>query len=855
MHDGSIGKVTARIPWPNPLTSTIGLSVESPHLTFYLAPQASDINASHIDLAESVVSVAESFIHEELNPADEAALRESMHSGGRSPFRDGDDMLPGGLDPFMSDEELSQSEMEPPGVSIFATLLEKLLARFAFDADDVKVTIVNPHQASFTLSIAQVCYGTETNASVDAGSSNREAQGTTRAVTVNGVTVTTRCLCPTSPARTPTQQHSAPLTRAPSVATIASPPSPPTPPSPQSDSSDMDEDTQLMMSQSIAVLPPRPVSPATSVASSMYQSAVSTSPVISSLPPDDVVLCPEPSPRPASPRRPPPVASIQEVEDETVVSFGADPISIRLYTPAPASTPSPATGGSTSSRPSEGSKSSRRRGSNARVVEDKLRVNVDVGVVALALNARYVRNILDIADIWALHSPPPARPASSDSTATGQPAIPALDVQFRLRGAVLLLLSPSSTPPQTDTRGLSDFFARPLVPPKIPHGYVRAHLEELSISASVSPAPAERGDSARVQDRRRTSKSHSESNVNLSVNLTLTELSVFAFLLQPNHDAPGTPAELYAYSIVITDPNLRSQYPRDHSNTPSPDVHNTLMPTFEVVDWTDPSRRSASAKLSIWRSKAAQQHQQSRTDSPGPRSPPRAQRGVPSSASPPTPRAMPRFLSTSPGQVGIGRPSLASGGVPLRPPGPAIVARIRSHSVHKEESPEIEVSFEPLHVYVDLGLVLGRQAGREESATMAFLKEVTTPSRSVFDQSRASLLRSREAESDIEDDADTPPATPRAGMDFGVRSAQEQEEERRRLEQLVLDDLDLGYDYRQRPKREDPAVERVKDWRKVCACDFPPEDITNSSSAEDTQESWAGAYNLGQVPCHSSADP
>lgn len=836
LHDGSIGKVTARIPWPNPLTSTIGLSVEAPHLTFYLAPQAPDANTSHVDLAESVASVAESFIHEELDPADEAALRQSMHSGGRSPSRDGDDMLPGGLDPFISDEELSQSEMEPPGVSIFATLLEKLLARFAFDADDVKVTIVNPQQASFTLSIAQVRYGTETNMSVDADSSNREAQGAMRAVTVNGVTITTRCLRPTSPAMTPTPQHSAPLTRTPSVVTIASPPSPPTPPSPHSDSSDMDEETQMMMSQSIATLPPRPVSPASSVASSMYQSAVSTSPMTmtsslygSSSPKamspratepilDDIASPSEASP---PPRRPPPVASIPEVEDETVVSFGADPVSIRLHTPAsaPAPAPSPATGGPSNTRSSDGSRASRRRGSSARVVEDKFRVNVDVGVVALAFDARHVRNILDIADIWALHSPPSVRPSSSDSiAAAGQPTIPALDVQLRLRGFVLVLLSPSSTPSQTDTRGLSDFFARPLVPPKMPHGYVRAHLEELSISASVSPAPAERGDFVCGRDHRRTSKLRSESNVNLSVNLILTDLSVFAFLLRPNFDSPGSPPELYAYPIIITDPNLRSQYPRDHSNTPSPDVHNTLMPTFEVVDWTDPSRRSASAKLSIWRSKATQQHPLSRQDSPGPRSPPRVHRGMPSSASPPTPRAMPRFLSTSPGQVGIGRPSLASGSLPLHPPGPAIVVRFRSHSVHKDESQEVEVSFEPLHVFVDLGLMLARRKGREESATMTFLKEVTTPSKSVFDHD--SLVRSDDAESDIEDDADTPPATPRVGMDFGVRSTEEQQEERRRLEQRVLDDLDLGFDYRQRLKREDPAVERVKDWRKVCACDF-----------------------------------
>ena len=98
---------------------------------------------------------------------------------------------------------------------------------------------------------------------------------------------------------------------------------------------------------------------------------------------------------------------------------------------------------------------------------------------------------------------------------------------------------------------------------------------------------------------------------------------------------------------------------------------------------------------------------------------------------------------------------------------------------------------------------------------MAFLREVATPSKSVFAQTRGSSVPSDSADSDMEDDADTPPATPRAGMEFGMRSPEQQQEERRRLEQLVLDDLDLGYDYRQKPKSEDPAAERVKDWRKV----------------------------------------
>ncbi|TFY57663.1 hypothetical protein EVJ58_g6885 [Rhodofomes roseus] len=821
--------------------------VESPHLTFYLAPQSPDVTASHLDLAESVASVAESFIHEELNPADEATLRGSIHGGSRSPLQTGQDVFPGGLDPFVSDEELSQSELEPPGVSIFATLIEKLLARFAFDADDVKVTIVNPQQASFTLSIAQVRYGTETDPAVDRtdASSREESQGSIRGVTVSGITVTTRCLRPSSPAMTPTRERSAPSSRMTPTAAPASPQRPPTPPSPYSDSSDMDEETQMLMSQSIAILPPRPVSPATSVSSSMYQSAVSTAPVESSLhgtpspeaqfsaasepPAGDFTSSSESPPGAGFPQRPQPIACIPEVEDEIVASFGSDPISIRLYTPPPLSahSPTPAVGIPSSSRiPSEGSKGSHRRSSSARTPDEKLRVTVDVGVIALALNARHVRSILDIANVWSLHSPPPARRTPSTSDGAPEPsAIPALDGTLRLRGIVLLLLPASSSSRALDARGSSEFFSRPLVPPKMTHGYVRAHMEELSTTAfisSSSSATPSRGESAQLHAHKRTSRSQKGSAVHLSVNLTLAELSVFAFLHQPVLGAPSPSTELYAYPVLITDPNLRSQYPRDHSNAPSADVHNSSMPSFDILDWTDPSRRSTAAKLSVWRSKAVQQHPTLRQETPGPKSSPRAQPGMPSSASPPTPRAMPRLLSTSPGHVGIGRPSLSSGA--LRPAGPAISVKFRSHATQsqssrggKDGSPDVEVAFEALHLFLDLGLVSGGDPQHGESATMSFLKEAATPSRSPLAQSTMpSPGYPYEGMLDDDDDADTPPSTPRAAIGFGARTAEEQQQERRRLEQLVLDDLDLEYDYRQGPKHSvDPATERVKDWRKV----------------------------------------
>src|SRR5882762_497560 len=73
LHDGSIASITARIPWPNPLTATTGLSIQSLHLTFHLASAPSPLSTQPLtNLADSVAGVAESFLHHELSPVEEA---------------------------------------------------------------------------------------------------------------------------------------------------------------------------------------------------------------------------------------------------------------------------------------------------------------------------------------------------------------------------------------------------------------------------------------------------------------------------------------------------------------------------------------------------------------------------------------------------------------------------------------------------------------------------------------------------------------------------------------------------------------------------------------------------------------
>ncbi|KZT26471.1 hypothetical protein NEOLEDRAFT_1177476 [Neolentinus lepideus HHB14362 ss-1] len=290
LKEGGIASVVARVPWPNPLTSIVGMSIQSLRLTLAVVP-GTNMKASTAHLADSVASVAETFIHEELTSREEAMLRESIYSETLGATFSTDELknVPGGFDvdadPFHSpDSEAHEAHFNPEGVGIFATLIEGLLARFKLDVHDVRITIVDENNASFTLSVPEIQYGTECPDSSPAEPGS-QAEGASRVLTISGVTLSSRCfrpprilpssyaasptstLSPVSPAQDPltASVHSDALTSIilhdPAPASVAGQPDRRRMPSPISSSasdSSMDEETQMMMSQSLVSLPPRP---------------------------------------------------------------------------------------------------------------------------------------------------------------------------------------------------------------------------------------------------------------------------------------------------------------------------------------------------------------------------------------------------------------------------------------------------------------------------------------------------------------------------------------------------------------------------------------------------------------------
>ncbi|KAJ6596964.1 hypothetical protein DFH09DRAFT_107468 [Mycena vulgaris] len=721
LHEGSISCVTARIPWPNPLTSTVGLSLDSLHLTFHVLPSSNHPPLATRNLAESVASVADSFIYDELSPREEAILRESFHPDLASSILSTEEhSLPGGLDPFISapEEEEFHADADPAGISIFATLIERLLARVEFDAVNTNITLVNPNHTSFSICIPEIAYCTEQKPDDDPLREAESAHGETRMVTISGLSVTARNLHP--PVSSVVSEASSSLTSAafpPSMHHTASPEPKSGSVSPASSSSSLDDETQYAMSQSLAFLPPRTASPASSVASSMYQSAISHAPDLLddeapsglSTPSLDTEMQTSDTALPSPSNLGPPEAHTPTLE--VILSFGPDPLVIRLNTPGP-------------QRPD-----SEKESTGAAEV---IKLSVDVGVIGCALRAWHVKGVMDLVEVLTKSLPPTqassiSTPSAVHGVGGSPPAGLGLSVDMGLRGIVIIILP--ATLPGVQPYAMTDFFSRPLIPPKLPQSYLRIHLDNISASMST------------VQSRPDAD----------AFAFSLSELSAFVFhSIQPTaHPAPV----LSAFPLLITDHQLHVQYPPSHLHPDSADQHtHAPLPSFEVSDWTDTKHQPLGMKVSHWRTKVKpKQGKSTRRES---------QTLEVGSPTEPAPTSATQFALP-----------------------PAILATVeRSVSKHSSPSTSVKVIMEPLHIFMDL------EAATNSTGLLAFLNDLA-------DQPAMDSERAHDDDSPSEEDSDelTPPASPHSRK---THIAKEREKERRRLEQMVLQDLDLDLDYR-----------------------------------------------------------
>jgi autophagy-related protein 2 len=781
LQDGSIASVTARIPWPNPLTSALGLSIQSAHLTFHLNPITSKApSAPGPHLADSVVSVAESFVHDELSPREEAALRDSFHPDLAASTDDAQS-VPGGLDPFLSnpDDEEFQVDGDPAGVSIFAALIERLLARFEFDASDTRITLAHPGQASLTLTVQQILYGTERrpvpdNEGPDEVATAVEAgDGETRTVSISGVDVTCFDLHPHLPSSPSTLSPVSPV-----LSThLRRPPSRPI--SPASSSSSLDEGTQFLMTQSIVSLPPRSPSPTSSVDASMYQSALSTL-----IPPDAAgdryqseLRSQSRTPSPGSGSTPLDTPRVQTLdltpcterrgpEPETILSFGTEPITIRLTTPASdIASPPPSSPSLTAPR--------LRLEHKAR---DKLNLSVTSGTIACALRGSHVRTIWEMANCWGSYSsqssPAHERHATSSSADDSTSVLDlGIETTIRVRGIVMLLLPRSDPSVSSEDLLRRLFFSNPLVPPRSPQGYVRLYLEALNAEVLFDPSIQATPTGPSKTPMRPGKGAGSVIGASFTLSLSLHELSIFThhIVMRPG-SADGT--ELVASPLLITDHHLPFQYPPAHahpsatqasaSKSDTHGIHSGL-PSFDLVDWTDDARRTSSARVSLWRTKLRSQSS-------------RQQASSSSSA------------NSSALSLKATRTMAAS-------------SRTARQKPHRSSVDAIEADIVPLHIFVDLDTSFC------SDGLLAFVEDAVPPGLHPGESTTQHGVDDDVEEGNASEEGEPSLATPRTS------SMADKERERRRLEKLVLDDLNLDLDYRS-PEPE-PAPARKPHKRKV----------------------------------------
>ena len=785
LHSSHVGHITARVPWPNPLTSTLGLSLQSLHLTLDLSDKPpKDHTNQASNLADSVASVAAEFLNDELSPGEEATLRESFQSDRRSPPNPGD-YVPGSIDPFLNTEDHPSRDTDPDGVRMFASLIERFLARFSFDAADTRITIRHTEHSSFTLNIPNIRYETESGISSANEASSPQATlrndltGETRTITISGVEVSMLDLRNEGTAK-------------PAIPSIVSsvnslPPHPPygrLPPEPRSRStspdSDIDDETQMMMSHSIAFLPPQLVSSSTmsaSVASSMYQSAVSEAPFKSTVTPEPTLevqeqlssgssigfkeqpsLTPRDQQPPSSKVSSPQGAGISE---ETVLSFGSDPIVIRL----------------TTSPPSEGRSEQQR----AEEHNDSLRLSVTTGVIGFALRARHIQSLTELAttlDNTSQTSPPP--PKSQGATPTSS-LLSRLNVSVHIRGMICLFLL-SKEPSYEPTR--VDFFHHPLVPPKLPCRYLRMHADDISASFH-QPSVAGGGDR------------HASGATKGVASFTTTDLSLFFF-------DPGMGFKHFASPVLITDSNILAQYTSSHAHPVNRHHPYPNLPTFDVLDWTNMVNKSTTPKPSYWRARIPQNYSQQRIATHG--------RGTSVGAlglSPSPGKSNPDFLQKhsvhSPPVVSVAVTTVSSG-----------------HKSHKgdkvtESRTHVEVKVAPLHVFLDLEALLS-------SKDYGLLEFIQDSGPTTLHLAKENTKGEPYGDRSDDDEKDTPPGTPRHFAGFSRRDS-DRLRERQRLEQMVLDDLDLKFDYRSpTPKQSLQPLpsDKVKAWHEVTTHPFLP---------------------------------
>ncbi|EJD05775.1 uncharacterized protein FOMMEDRAFT_153115 [Fomitiporia mediterranea MF3/22] len=584
LRSGAIASVTARIPWPNPFSSTVGLSLSGLQLDFCLseAPSSSHETQYADELAESVASVAESFVHDELTEGEEAQLRQSVHfeqaaSGG----------IPGAINSTIDQDQETAHKLvnDPEGVSIFARLFENLLARFDFDASESTISLTHK-DVTIGLCISRIHYFTRGVVQPEQSSDPENPNsGERRSLEVAGFKLTMqdcdeRSLSPPNPVDE--QMHS----------DLAH----------ETSDSELDDETQVAMSQSLISLPPRPLDRPTgppspvlstissvSASSSMYESALSAT-GRSQLP----------CQRPIGSDMP-----IQTGQSKRTILEVTEPILLHLTTPPVAER--------NQLGPTDESPGQERDQEQS---PQNMKLDISMGIIAILLDARCVHGLLMIASAFSKAMPwsPVTRPDVVEQEAT---TLDLIDLSLTVKGLVALIFGDYGNGPQ-ERSFISQFYEKPLIPLSTLNGYTRLHVDLVKVTrkaeAIISPHASPTSPQPSLESFASTRPQMPRKCL---ITLAISDVSVLAFHSQipsssgasksgkPNPSSPILITDrnlAYSYRLPSTQPKL---HPARHLHPCADDDKNVTMPSIDIMDWNSEHARGQGASLRHWRTRGA----------------------------------------------------------------------------------------------------------------------------------------------------------------------------------------------------------------------------------------------------------
>nr|XP_018264125.1 uncharacterized protein I303_04005 [Kwoniella dejecticola CBS 10117]OBR86283.1 hypothetical protein I303_04005 [Kwoniella dejecticola CBS 10117] len=615
LSSGTLSKVTARVPLSNLWSDPLCLTLDTLSLTFVLSqptapnkgkqPSRGTEQDHHRDLAESVTSAADDFLHEELDAYEEAELdrsiRQSLVLNATDPFNN--DEVPGSF-PFGGPAHQGSHGQPLPvtveSTTVLAGLVERILSRLESRIKNIKIQIRfedEAHGGVFEIRIGEIKYADESQSSESTGQDI--GSKTIRSIRLSGVSVH---MLPYSKKKSLPSQSIRP--------SFASASSRSSSISSTSSSSAGGEYQDMMMSQAVFDLRQSTMSAMDSEAS-VYLSAISERPQnsIPSIPEKAIEddLSRSATPTPASTPK-------AHTNDSLILTFGSEDIILRMTNDRGSSTaPAEQSASSASASPPS---------AQPIPISTPSKVNIDVttGTIATVILPEQLAIILAALQYACRAGPtrPEAPDRNTSRSPSSQPYLSAHIHMNALFASVIYDISASQDPGFSDTVG--PFWARP-ASTFIPYGHLRIRLDTLQATYSSKGQGTTNQTSqlsaTRLPRRKSTITRFTPPSPTLSVGLQ--DASLFEYLASDSgDDASADTPPGGAFPVLLFDTNLPKQYdvaPGVSSGsfasqpTPSRPAANhhgvsPVFPEFDSVDWRNSGlQRKAGGSEKQWKVK------------------------------------------------------------------------------------------------------------------------------------------------------------------------------------------------------------------------------------------------------------